>query len=49
MQPGTDLMITGVTFETEFLKGLFDMIDLEAQIYPFYEYKNAPNSYNETG
>lgn len=49
MQPGTDFMITGVTFETEFLKGLFDNIDLEAQIYPFYEYKNAPNSYNETG
>lgn len=49
MQPGTDLIATGVTFETEFLKGLFDRIDLEAQIYPFYEYKNAPNSYNETG
>ncbi|MBY9066876.1 signal peptide peptidase SppA [Hyphomonas sp. WL0036] len=49
MQPGTDLMVTGVTFETEFLKGLFDKIDLQPQIYPFYEYKNAPNSYNETG
>jgi protease-4 len=49
MQPGTDLSIPGVSFETEFLKGLFDMIDLEAQIYPFYEYKNAPNSYNESG
>ena len=48
MQPGTDLMVTGVTFETEFLKGLFDKIDLQPQIYPFYEYKNAPNSYNET-
>ncbi|MFN3608595.1 MAG: signal peptide peptidase SppA [Hyphomonas sp.] len=48
MQPGTDLMVTGVTFETEFYKGLFDNIDLEPQIYPFYEYKNAPNSYNET-
>lgn len=49
MQPGTDLMITGVTFETEFFKGLFDKIDLQPQIYPFYEYKNAPNSYNEAG
>ena len=49
MQPGTDLMVTGVTFETEFLKGLFEKIDLEPQIYPFYEYKNAPNSYNEAG
>lgn len=49
MQPGTDLMVTGVTFETEFMKGLFEKIDLQPQIYPFYEYKNAPNSYNETG
>lgn len=48
MQPGTDLMISGVTFETEFLKGLFDKIGLTPQIYAFYEYKNAPNSYNET-
>jgi len=48
MQPGTDLMISGVTFETEFLKGLFDKIGLTPQIYALYEYKNAPNSYNET-
>ena len=48
MQPGTDLMVTGVVFETEFYKGLFDKIALEPQIYPLYEYKNAPNSYNET-
>lgn len=49
MQPGTDFMITGVTFETEFYKGLFDMIDLAPEIYALYEYKNAPNSYSETG
>ena len=48
MQPGTDFVVSGVTFETEFLKGLFDKIGLTPQIYPFYEYKNAPNSYNET-
>ena len=47
-QPGTDLFAAGVTFETEFLKGMFDKIDLQAEIYPFYEYKNAPNTYNET-
>ena len=49
MQPGADFMINGVTFETEFLKGLFDKIGLTPQIYALYEYKNAPNSYNETG
>ena len=49
IQPGTDVVVTGISLETEFLKGLFDMIDVTPEIYPFYEYKNAPNSYNETG
>lgn len=48
IQPGTELFTTGVTFETQFLKGLFDKVDVQAEIFPFYEYKNAPNSYNET-
>ncbi len=47
IQPGTDLFMTGVVFETQFLKGLFEKIDVTSEIYPFYEYKNAPNSYNE--
>ena len=47
IQPGADLVVPGVTFETEFLKGLFEKIDVKPEIYPFYEYKNAPNSYNE--
>lgn len=49
IQPGSEVFSAGVTFETEFLKGLFDKIDVTPEIYPFYEYKNAPNSYNETG
>jgi protease-4 len=49
IQPGSEVFAAGVTFETEFLKGLFDKIDVTPEIYPFYEYKNAPNSYNETG
>ncbi len=49
IQPGTEFIISGVAFETEFLKGLFDKIDLTSQIYPLYEYKNAANSYNESG
>ena len=48
IQPGTEVFAAGVSFETEFLKGLFDKIDVTPEIYPFYEYKNAPNSYNET-
>ena len=49
IQPGSEIFASGVTFETEFMKGLFDKIDVTPEIYPFYEYKNAPNSYNETG
>jgi protease-4 len=49
IQPGSEVFAAGVTFETEFLKGLFDKIDVTPEIYPFYEYKNAPNSYNESG
>lgn len=48
IQPGTDLFSTGVTFETEFLRGMLDKIDVVSEVYPLYEYKNAPNSYNET-
>lgn len=47
MQPGSDLVVPGLTFETEFFKGLFEKIDVTPEIYPFYEYKNAPNSYKE--
>ncbi len=47
IQDGTDLFASGVTFETQFMKGLFDLTDAKSEIYPFFEYKNAPNSYNE--
>ena len=46
MQPGTDLAATGIVFETEFLKGLFDKLSITPEIVALYEYKNAPNSYN---
>ncbi|MEM1106775.1 MAG: signal peptide peptidase SppA [Pseudomonadota bacterium] len=49
MQPGTDLAVTGLSFETQFLKGLFDNLSITAEIEALYEYKNSPNSYkNET-
>jgi protease IV len=49
MQPGTDLAVTGVSFETQFLKGLLDNLSITAEIEALYEYKNAPNTYkNET-
>lgn len=49
LQPGADIFASGVSLETEFLKGLFDKLSISAEIEAFYEYKNAPNSYKEEG
>ena len=46
MQPGPDPVATGIVFETEFLKGLFDKLSITPEIIALYEFKNAPNSYN---
>ncbi|MEM5517091.1 signal peptide peptidase SppA [Henriciella sp. AS95] len=48
VQPGGDFLPGGITFETMFLKGLFDKLDVRAEIEQFYEYKNAPNVYKQT-
>ncbi|NBC20472.1 MAG: signal peptide peptidase SppA [Alphaproteobacteria bacterium] len=47
IQPGSDLTMSGIGFDTEFLKGLFDNLSVTAEIEQFYEYKNAPNSYTQ--
>ncbi len=49
IQPGSDISMSGIGFETEFLKGLFDNLSVTAEIEQFYEYKNAPNSYKQEG
>ena len=49
IQPGSSIFAAGVSFETQFLKGLFDNISVTPEIVALYEYKNAPNSYNEEG
>lgn len=49
VQPGGDFLPGGITFETMFLKGLFDKLNVSPEIEQFYEYKNAPNVYKETG
>lgn len=48
LQPGSDIMLPGMTVETLFLKGLFDNLSIKAEIEQFYEYKNSPNIYKET-
>ncbi|MEM7491740.1 MAG: signal peptide peptidase SppA [Pseudomonadota bacterium] len=48
IQPGADLISPGIAFETLFLKGLFDNLSVNPQFTALYEYKNAPNTYQET-
>ena len=47
VQPGSDLIASGVGFETLFLKGLFDNLSVTPEFEALYEFKNAPNTYLE--
>nr|WP_070959473.1 signal peptide peptidase SppA [Hyphomonas sp. Mor2] len=47
IQPGSDMIASGITFETLFFKGLLDNLSVTAEIEALYEYKNAPNVYKE--
>ena len=48
MQPSGDVGLTGLYYETMFLRGAFDKIGLEPRMGQRYEYKNAVNSYTHT-
>lgn len=48
VQPGSEIIATGVGFETLFLRGLFDKLSIEPDFVSLYEFKNAPNTYQET-
>ncbi|MFC6197327.1 signal peptide peptidase SppA [Ponticaulis profundi] len=48
LQPGSDIMVNGISLETLFFKDLFDNLSVKAEIEQFYEYKNSPNVYKET-
>lgn len=47
VQPGTDMMVSGVSFETIFMKDLLDKYSIVSEVEAFYEYKNAPNNLKE--
>lgn len=47
VQPGSDLNVSGVTFETYFMKDLLDRLSIVSEIVALYEYKNAPNDLKE--
>ncbi|MAP94658.1 MAG: signal peptide peptidase A [Ponticaulis sp.] len=48
LQPGSDIILPGMSSETLFMKDLFDDLKISAEIEQFYEYKNAPNSYKQS-
>jgi protease-4 len=48
LQPSGDVGLTGMIYESPFLKGLFDKIGVVPRMDHRYEYKNAMNSYTET-
>jgi protease-4 len=47
VQPGSDLIASGLALETLFLKGLFDNLSITPEFEVMHEYKNAPNTYEE--
>lgn len=48
LQPSGDIGLTGLMFETRFLKGTLDKLGLKARMDHRYEYKNAMNLLTET-
>lgn len=48
MQPSGFVGLTGLIYESMFVKGALDKLDIEPRIDQRYEYKNAANTYNET-
>ncbi|HXV77156.1 MAG TPA: signal peptide peptidase SppA [Candidatus Polarisedimenticolaceae bacterium] len=47
LQPSGDIGLTGLHYESMFVKGVLDNLDVEAQMDQRYEFKNAMNMYTE--
>ena len=47
VQPGSELIASGVALETLFMGNLFENLSITPQFEAFHEYKNAPNTYTE--
>jgi len=48
LQPSGDVGLTGLMYESPFVKGLFDKLDVVPRMDRRHEYKNAMNFYTET-
>ncbi len=49
MQDTTGFAVAGLRSESEFYGGVFEKFEAQPQIEQFYEYKNAANTYTQTG
>ena len=49
MQDTTGFAVAGLRSESEFYGGVFEKFDAKPQMEQFYEYKNAANTYTQTG
>ena len=47
IQPGTDVMTSGLSFESMFYKDMLDRISVQMEVIKYEEYKNAPNQFTE--
>jgi protease-4 len=48
LQPSGDVGLTGLQYDSMFLKGALEKLDVEAQMAQRYEFKNAMNTYTES-
>lgn len=48
LQPSGDIGLTGIAYESMFLRGAFDKLEVQPQMDQRYEYKNAMNMYTHT-
>ncbi len=48
LQPSGDIGLTGLIYETQFIRGLLDLLDIVPAMGQRHEYKNAMNVYTDT-
>lgn len=48
IQPGSDVMTSGLAFEGMFYKDFLENISVQMEVIKYSEYKNAPNQWTET-
>lgn len=48
LQPSGDIGLTGLMYESTFMRGTYDKLDIEPRMGQRHEYKNAMNTFTET-